>query len=65
MLNRLRNLGDILPFAAEAHGDKTALIFQEKSFTFKELDQLSNKLANSLRAMDILPGDRVSIYSNN
>ena len=65
MLNELRNLGDILPHAAKRYGDKTALIFQEKSFTFRDLDNLSNRLAQSLRRMGIIPGDRVSIYSNN
>ena len=65
MLNQLRNLGDILPHAATRYGDKTALIFQDKTFTFRDLDNLSNRLAHSLRKMGIDPGDRVSIYSNN
>lgn len=65
MLNQLRNLGDILPQAAAQYGDKTALIFQEKTFTFRDLDTLSNRLAHALRKMGIHPGDRVSIYSNN
>ena len=65
MLDQLRNLGDILPFAAERHGDKTALISLDKEFTFKDLDRLSDKLANSLRGMGIGPGDRISLYSNN
>jgi long-chain acyl-CoA synthetase len=65
MLNQLQNLGDIPPYAAERYGDKTALIFQGKAFTFRDLDNLSNRLAQSLRRMGINPGDRVSIYSNN
>jgi long-chain acyl-CoA synthetase len=65
MLNLLQNLGDILPHAAKDYADKTALIFQEKTFTFRQLDDLTNRLAHSLRKMGINPGDRVSIYSNN
>ncbi|MGA2402051.1 MAG: AMP-binding protein, partial [Syntrophobacteraceae bacterium] len=65
MLNELQNLGDIPPYAAERYGDKTALIFQEKTFTFRDIDTLTNRLAQSLRKMGINPGDRVSIYSNN
>lgn len=65
MLNQLRNLGDILPYAAKRYADKTALIFEGQSFTFPDLDRLSNRLASSLRNMGIETGDRVSIYSNN
>jgi len=65
MLNQLQNLGDILPHAAKDYADKTALIFQEETFTFRQLDDLTNRLAQSLRKMGINPGDRVSIYSNN
>jgi long-chain acyl-CoA synthetase len=65
MLNQLQNLGDIPTYAAERFGDKTALIFQEKTFTFRDLDELTNRLAQSLRKMGVNPGERVSIYSNN
>ena len=65
MLNQLQNLGDILPRSAKLYGDKTALIYQEKTFTFNDLEDLTNRLAQSLRKMGINPGDRVSIYSNN
>ena len=65
MLNQLQNLGDIPPYAAERYGDKTALIFQDKAFTFRDLENLTNRLAQSLRKLGINPGERVSIYSNN
>jgi long-chain acyl-CoA synthetase len=64
-LNRFKNLGDILPYAAKQHGDKIALIFQDKTFTFQELDALTNRLAASLRALGVNAGDRISIYSLN
>ncbi|MGO9371246.1 MAG: class I adenylate-forming enzyme family protein [Syntrophobacteraceae bacterium] len=65
MLNQLQNLGDIPPYAAERYGHKTALIFQDKAFTFRDLENLTNRLAQSLRKLGINPGERVSIYSNN
>ena len=65
MLANIKNLGQILPTSAGLYGDKTALVFQDKRFTFNELEMLSNQLANALSDLGIVPGDRVSLYSNN
>jgi long-chain acyl-CoA synthetase len=65
MLTNIQNLSQILPVAAESHGEKTALVFQDKRFTFNELEMLSNQLANALSDLGIAAGDRVSLYSNN
>ena len=45
--------------------DKTALIFEEKSFTYKQLDQLVNRVANGLRGLGIRKGDRVALFLPN
>jgi long-chain acyl-CoA synthetase len=63
MLNK--TIGQILPEAAATFGDKTALIFGDRNFTFAELDLLSNRVANGLTAMGIEPGDRVTLYAQN
>ena len=60
-----KTIGQILPEAAEKFGDKTALVFGGKNFTFNELETLTNRLANSLRARGIGPGDRVTLYAQN
>jgi long-chain acyl-CoA synthetase len=44
---------------------KIALIFEEKSFTYKELDTLVNRVANSLRGLGIERGDRVALFLPN
>jgi len=58
-------LGQLPRECAKRYGDKAALIFKDRQFSFHELDILSNKLGNSLRGLGIEKGDRVSIYSQN
>jgi long-chain acyl-CoA synthetase len=58
-------LGQISQEAARRFGDKTALICEDKQFTFTEIDALSCQLANGLAAKGVEPGDRVTIYSQN
>ncbi len=61
----LRTLGEVLPRAAREYGDKTALIFGDRSFSFSELNELSNRLANGLHGAGVEAGDRVTLYSGN
>ena len=56
-------LGQISEHAARSFGDKTALVCEDKSFTFSEIDALACQLANGLAAKGVEPGDRVTIYS--
>ena len=58
-------LGEILPHAARRFGDRTAVIVEDRRFTFNQLDQLSNRIANGLVASGVEPGDRVTLYGNN
>jgi len=58
-------IGCIPAEAAQRYGDKTALVCPERSLTFKELDDLSNRCANALVSLGITPGDRVTLYSGN
>ena len=61
----LDSLGQVLPHAARAFGDKTALVIGERSFSFRELDELSGALATSLTKLGVTPGDRVTLYAPN
>lgn len=45
--------------------NKVALIFEGKSFTYKELDQLANRIANGLHGLGISRGDRVALFLPN
>jgi len=62
-------LAEQLEIAASKYGEKTALIYAEPKFpidtqekmTFKELNDMTNKLASSLIEMGIKKGERVGI----
>ncbi len=45
--------------------DKIALIFEDKSFTYKQLNQLAGRVANGLRGLGIKGGDRVALFLPN
>lgn len=61
----LDSLGQVLPHAARTFGDQTALVIEGRSFSFRELDDLSDALAASLARMGIRAGDRVTLYAPN
>jgi long-chain acyl-CoA synthetase len=61
----VETIGQILPRAAARFGDDRALVCGEREFSFRELDELSAKLASGLAQLGIGPGDIVTIYSAN
>lgn len=58
-------IAEILPKSSEFFGDKVALYYNDTGYTYKDLDHMSNSLANSLESIGIKKGDRVSIYFEN
>ena len=58
-------LGEISRESAKRFGDKTALIIEDKSFSYKEIDAMACRVANGLKASGVRPGDRVTLYSAN
>ena len=58
-------IGEILPEAARRFGDKVALLVEGETFTFSELDSMSNRVANGLVSVGVQPGDRVTLYGPN
>ncbi|MBM4188780.1 MAG: long-chain fatty acid--CoA ligase [Gemmatimonadetes bacterium] len=58
-------IADILPQAARKHGDRVALIVNGQRWSFRELDVLSNYVANGLVASGVSPGDRVGLFGPN
>ena len=51
--------------AAQASPDKLALVDDQRSVTWGELDQRINKLARALIARDVRPGDTVAVLGEN
>ena len=48
---------------ADKTPERTALVFEDKKFTYKQLDEMSNSLAHFLREKGIQPGDVVPIIA--
>ena len=61
----VETIGGILPEAARRFGDKDALVVESETFTFTELEAMSNRVANGLVAIGVHPGDRVTLYGQN
>ncbi|MFZ5587281.1 MAG: long-chain-fatty-acid--CoA ligase [Thermodesulfobacteriota bacterium] len=58
-------MGDILRRTAGRTPDKTALILEEQSLTYGQLNRRVNRLAHALLAMSLAKGDRVAVFTHN
>ncbi|MBD2511964.1 long-chain fatty acid--CoA ligase [Nostoc muscorum FACHB-395] len=45
--------------------NKTAIVYEDKSYTYRQLDRLVNCTANALRGLGIVKGDRVALFLPN
>lgn len=59
------NIANHIERAHRLFPNKTALIFEDQSFTYFELNQLVNCVANSLPKLGINQGDRVALFLPN
>ncbi|TAL01153.1 MAG: acyl-CoA synthase [Rhodospirillaceae bacterium] len=59
------SVGALICDAATRHGEKTALIFGDRQYSFSDLDRLSSAVAAALEKMGLVRGDCVSLYSPN
>jgi amino acid adenylation domain-containing protein len=59
MENTLQRL---LRRASERQGGRIAVIDRARSLSYSELDRRSDQVANLLRALGVVPGDRVGLY---
>lgn len=59
------SVGALIREAAKRFGDKTALVFEDQSWSFRQLDETSSKVAAALQARGFAAGDTISLYSPN
>ncbi len=59
------NVADLFEHAVDAVPERTALICEDRRFTYRELDERANRLAHHLAARGIRVGDHVGVYSRN
>src|SRR5580658_8738177 len=55
-------LADIFRMSAKKYAAKTALIFEDRSVTYSELDRWSDAMADYLHQNGIMPGDPVGLW---
>lgn len=59
------NLGSILECSSRDYPDKTAIIFDDKEFTYQTINVAANRIANGLTEIGIGKGDRVALSCPN
>lgn len=59
------NVGDALRRVARRQPGTKALVFGDQSYTYAELDELVDKVANAMIALGATPGSGVAIYAPN
>ena len=57
------NFGEISRRNAQRYPNKTALIFENSRYTFKQFNDRVNRLANALSALNMSKGDKIAILS--
>lgn len=58
-------IGDALNRSAQRHGDKIALQYADRRWSFQGLNQAANRVAHQLLALGLTQGDRVAAYGKN
>ena len=59
------NFADLFEHAADAFGERTAVISADRQVTYRELDERTNRLAHYLAGLGVKPGEHVGLYAHN
>jgi 3-oxocholest-4-en-26-oate---CoA ligase len=59
------NFADLFEHAADAFGERTAVISGDRRVTYRELDERTNRLAHYLAGLGVKPGEHVGLYAHN
>lgn len=59
------SIGALLQNAAQKYADKTAVIFGDCCWSFRELDAAASRVAHELQSLGVAQGEAVSLYSPN
>ncbi len=65
MSERITTIGDITRVHAEERGDKTALYYEDRSWTYRQLDDEASRVAQALLAAGVESQDRVAFLDKN
>ena len=64
-LAETRVIHRLLEKQAEKYGDRTFLLFKDKSYSFRELNEMAGRIASGLQQWGIRKGDKVAIVMEN
>jgi fatty-acyl-CoA synthase len=64
-LIRRNTVGDAIHRAARMFRDRPALVFDDRTWSFRDLDRAAGRVAGSFAALGIEPGDRIAAYGRN
>jgi acyl-CoA synthetase (AMP-forming)/AMP-acid ligase II len=59
------NTSEFLSISSAICPDRLAVIFEGKRYTFSQINERVNRLANALRKMGVKKGDRVALLQVN
>lgn len=65
MSSRVMNLAHMLTQNARRHGERTGFVWNDRSFTWRQIEARVNALAAALTARGIAKGDRILVHSKN
>jgi len=60
-----RDFPRLLAAKARANGDRTFLLFEDRRWSYAELDRLTDRMANGFRALGVKKGERVATLMAN
>lgn len=58
-------LADVVEAVSDAVPDRPAVVTTTRSYTYREMDERSTRLANHLRSRGVGPGDHVAVHATN
>jgi len=59
------NIGELIALSSKHYARQEAVIFENKTYTYKEVNERVNRLANSLLGLSLNKGDRVALLLYN
>ena len=62
---RERVIGDVVAEKAALHGEQTFVHFEDRRYSYRDLDELSNRIANGLKQMGVTKGTHVAFMLDN
>ncbi|WP_116919611.1 long-chain-acyl-CoA synthetase [Tamilnaduibacter salinus] len=58
-------LGSIIEHNASRHGDRPAVLYEDRRITYRELNEWANRIAHYLRAQGLSKGDSIAVFLEN